>query len=63
MFQQNQVNVMAADALAAGVGQTSVPMAITLLDEWVMVFHEEGFQQPAPLYCWQEMRYIPCFAQ
>ena len=39
---------MAADVLAPCVTRSSVAMVLARLDEWVLVFHDEGFEIPAP---------------
>ena len=31
------------------------------LDKWVLTFHEERFQQPAPCQCWEILDYVMCF--
>ena len=43
MFWENQVNTMAADALAL-----QGAMALTMWDKQVLVFREEGFQLNVP---------------
>ena len=40
IVQENQVNTMAADALAK-----TAAMVMTMLDKYVLVFHEEGLQK------------------
>ena len=48
-FWQNEVNVMAANALAPYVARASVTMLLAVWDKWVLVFHEERFQPPTPI--------------
>ena len=43
MFWENQVNTMAAAALA-----TQGAMVLTMWDKRVLIFHEEGFQLNVP---------------
>ena len=42
------VNTIAADALAPSVARTSATMLLILHTKQILVFHEEGFQPPAP---------------
>ena len=49
---------MAADALAPCVTKSSAAMVLIMQDEHVLVFHEEGFQQPAPSPFWEMMENV-----
>ena len=53
----NDVNIMAADALAPYVAKSSAAMALTMQDEWVLVFQGERFQ-PVIVERWQKIKYI-----
>ena len=44
---------MAADALAPCVTRTSTAMVLNMQYKQILVFNEEGFQQPAPSQCWK----------
>ena len=60
IFWMNVINNMAADALATCVTRSFVDILLTVDNKQFLVFHEEGFQQPAPShYC--ENIYILCF--
>ena len=55
LYRANEVNIIAADVLAPYVARTSAAMVLILQDEWLLVFLDEGFQEPAPHQC-GEMR-------
>ena len=40
-----------ADALAPCVARASAAVVSTMQDEWILVFHEKGYQPPAPSQC------------
>ena len=39
-------------ALALCITRPWVTMVLTMQDKWVLLFHEEAFQLPAPPQCW-----------
>ena len=39
---------MAADALVSGITSSLATKLLTMLDEWVLAFHNKGFQLPVP---------------
>ena len=47
---------MVPDALAPCVARSSAAMMLTLRNEWILIFHKEGFQLPAPSQ-YREMMY------
>ena len=51
-----EYNTVAADDLAPGVPRLSVTMLLTMQDKGVLVFHEEGFQIPAPSQHWETIK-------
>ena len=51
IFWDNEVNTMAADALAPCVARTSATIALIMLDKQVLVFHKEGSHLPVPSQC------------
>ena len=50
---QNWVNIIAADALAPCTARSSVAMILTVLDDWFLVFHEEGFEIDELIQYWE----------
>ena len=48
IFWDNQVNTIAADALATCVARSSAAMILIMQDKQVLVIHEERFQLPVP---------------
>ena len=45
------LNTIAADVLVPSVTRSSVDMVLPILYEWVLIFHEKGFQLAAPFQC------------
>ena len=43
-LQDDNVNIMAADALAPPAGRSSATTVLTVQDRWTLVFHEERFE-------------------
>ena len=48
IFLDNEVNTMAADALAPCIARSLAALALIVWDKWAFVFHKEGFQLPVP---------------
>ena len=48
IIRDNQVNTMATDVLAPSITRGSATRIAAMEDKWV-IFHEEGFQLPAPM--------------
>ena len=55
IFQDHEVNTMAADALAPWVARTSATTVLTVQDKWLLALHEEGFQLPVPSCYWERV--------
>ena len=51
IFQDNDVNAMAADALAPYITRTPAAMILTIHDERMCSFEEEDCQLPATYQC------------
>ena len=47
-FQANSVNFMAADTLAPWITRSSTTSIFIMHDKWVLIFHEDRFQQSVP---------------
>ena len=54
MFWDNYINTI-ADDLAPCIARSSLTTVLFMLDKQVLAFHEEGFQLPVPLQCWEAM--------
>ena len=53
IFQMEQVNTTAADALVPCIARSSAAMALIMRNTWVLVFHKERFQLTTSSQCWQ----------
>ena len=53
IFQKNQVNITAADALAPCIARLSTAMVFSVYVYWILVLHEERFQLLKPSQCWE----------
>ena len=47
----NEINTIAADPLAHCVTKPSAAMLFTVMGKQILIFHQEGFQVPAPSQC------------
>ena len=61
IFRDNYANAIALDVLAHCVARTSTAMALTERDMPLLVFHETGFQRPAPSPCSEMIENVNIF--
>ena len=54
IFQENEVIIVAAEALATCVAKSSA-MVLCMQEKTVLVVHKEGFQLPVPSQWWEMM--------
>ena len=61
ILHENEVNTLAADALAPCVARSSAAMLFNVHNRWVLIFHEEGVQPAVPSQCWAMIGNINIF--